>query len=238
MSALGYRELDESANAALTNFHNRTGWEGGRRVPVTHSMMAVYEAIESEDDGEDGEPTFDADGKPIRVPLKITDYDVRQRMAGARGFIRFLLARGPHPTDMLMQLADGCRTLHIEPFNIMTMEEQAGLFGQGKAAVSFRGKLLSREIRLSGMRADKIPGQKSKAASESYREREIAKKRSGNGTNGSHPPSRGYGVTGRPRARQKSFLRQLHVAARKKGRHTKTAKDTEKSGHNNGSKAA
>jgi hypothetical protein len=216
MSALGYRELDESANAALTRFYNRTGWtmgwENGKQVPVTPAV-SFEEAIAGEDDGEDSET--------------VGEYEIRQRMTGARALMRFLLSHGPHPADMLKQLADAGRSMHIEPFNIMTMEEQAGLFGQGKAAVSFRNKVLSREIRLSGMRADKIPGQKSKAASESYREREIAKKRPGNGS---------HGTKGRrPCARQKSFLRQLHVAAGKKRPPTKVTKDTTKT---NGSKAA
>jgi hypothetical protein len=196
VSALGYRELDDSANAALTRFYNRTGWtmgwEGGKQVPVTPAL-SFDEAIAGEDDGEDSET--------------VGEYEVRQRMTGVRGFIRFLQSHGPHPADMLKQLADACRSMHIEPFNIMTMDEQAGLFGQGRAAVSFRNKVLSREIRLSGMRADKIPGQKSKAASESYRSREILKAK-GQKLNGKQ----------RPRARQKSFLRQLHVSPRKKSK--------------------
>jgi hypothetical protein len=191
MSALGYRELEESANAALTRFYNRTGWEmgweNGRQVPV-QPAMTFHEALSAEDDGENSET--------------VGEYELRQRMVGARGLFRFLMAHGPLPSDMLKQLADAGRSMHIPPFNIMTMEEQAGLFGQGKAAVSFRNKVLSREIRLSGMKADKVPGQKSKAASESYRQREIAKK---------DKPHR-------PRSRQKSFLRQLHVAPRRKSK--------------------
>ncbi|MCA1659822.1 MAG: hypothetical protein LC642_04675 [Verrucomicrobiaceae bacterium] len=197
MSTLGYRELDESASAALTRFYNRTGWtmgwENGKQVPVTPAM-SFDEAIAREDDGEDAST--------------VGEYEIRQRMAGARGFIRFLQAKGPHPADMLKQLADACRTMHIEPFCIMTMDEQACLFGQGRAAVSFRGKVLSRELRLSGMHADKIPGQKSKAASESYRKRENAKKKSEVG--GRRSEGR------RPRSRQKSFLRQLHVQPSRK----------------------
>lgn len=180
----GFRELHDSENRALTRFFSRTGWE-----PV-YSDLPFDEMIRAEDDGEDA--------------ATLGEYEIRQRMAGARGFIRFLQARGPHPTQMLMQLADACRGMHIPPFNMMTMDEVAGLFGQGRAAVSFRGKVLSREIRLSGMRADKLPGQKSKAASASYQKREDDKMAAR--LNGKH----------RPVTRQKSFLRQLKVKPRRK----------------------
>lgn len=201
MSAPGWKELDESAHLALTRFHNRTGWENGKQVPIT-----FFEALESESDGEEAAAAVrDLEtGEELEpaVPLPIGDYERRFLMAGARAFARFIIQDGVHPIDMLKQLADACRTMHIAPFHQMTMEEQAMLLGQGRAAVSFRGKVLSREIRLSGMKADKIPGQKSKAASESYRQvRHQQQRLKLNGQ-------------AKPKARQKSFLRQLHVAPR------------------------
>jgi hypothetical protein len=173
----GWRELDGSANDALTRFFNRTNWE-----PV-YSDLPFDEIIASEEDGEDGIPG---------------EYELRQRIAGVRAFFRFMTARGVHPAAMLKQLAAAGRACHVAPFHQMTMGELGQLFSETKAAHSWRCKILSRTIELSGMRGGKLPGQKSKQATESYREI-----RKGN-TN--RKPKKD-----RRRQVQSSFLRKLKV---------------------------
>lgn len=177
MSAVGYQELDDTASAGLTRFFNRTGWE-----PV-HWDKSLAEAVNEEDDGEDSST--------------VGTYEIHQRMTGVRAFLRYITSRGVHPFDMLTHLADACRAMHVEPFQAMTMGEQAMLFAQSRAAVSFRGKLLSKEIELAGMRGSKLPGQKSKESSESYRALRTGKRKE------------------KRRTVQKSFLRRLKVSAGK-----------------------
>jgi len=144
----GFRELDEKANRALTRFYNRTGWE-----PV-YVDLPFDEIIAAESDGEDSAPT---------------EYDIHQRITGIKAFFRFLGAHGPHPAQMLKQMAACGRACHIEPWNKMTMHELGYFYGETAGAHSWRCKGISREISLSGMTGSKLPGQKSQAASESYR---------------------------------------------------------------------
>lgn len=167
--------LDEKASYALERFFDRTGWQ-----PVV-SRMPFQEMLELEADG-----TEEAVG----------EYEVHQRMVGARAFIRFLQSTGVHPSAMLKQLVAAGRALHVEPFSSMTMEESGLLMGETKASHSFRCKYLSKKIKMAGMNGCKLPGQKGEAASEAYR---IVRK----------------GNTNRRkkkvRVRQRSFLRQLKV---------------------------
>ena len=141
--------------------------------------ISFPEYVAAEDDGNDAEAG---------------EYELMQRMIGIKAFFRFLKARGVHPASMLKQLAAAGRACHIEPFNGMTMSEIGMMFGETKAAHSWRCKILSREIELAGMHGTKLPGQKSKEASESYR-----KVRKGNKNRR------------KPAAVQKSFLQKLHV---------------------------
>lgn len=176
MSHSGWREMDASANEALTRYFDRQGgWN-----PVD-SRMPFHEMLEKEDDGQDEAPG---------------DYEFRQRMIGARAFFRFLKARGIHPAQMLKQLAAVGRAMHEEPFSDMTMGEVGMLFSETKAAHSWRCKLLSREIKMAGMKGEKLPGQKGAEASESYRVIRTGAKKEKR----------------KPRACQKSFLRVLKVA--------------------------
>lgn len=144
----GWRELDAAANGALSRFFARTGWE-----PV-ETRMPFDDLLAAEEDGEDGE---------------VGEYELRQRMAGVRAFFKFLMSRGPHPAQMLKMAAAAGRACRVAPFAAMTMAEAGAMFGETPAAHSWRCKLLSREIDLAGMRGSKLPGQKSKEASESYR---------------------------------------------------------------------
>lgn len=180
MSRAGWKELDASANGSLKRFFDRTGWQ-----PV-ESHMPFEDMLEAEDDGEDGKPG---------------EYELRQRMMGVKAFFRFLKARGVHPAAMLKQLVAAGRACHEEPFHSMTMGEAGMLMGEGKAAHSWRCKIISREIELSGQKGTKLPGQKGKDASESYREVRLRKMANGE--------------TKKPVARQCSFLRHLHVGGGK-----------------------
>jgi len=178
MKKAGWRELDASANEAMTRFFDRTGgWNS------TDLRMPFQEMLEAEEDGEEEKPGL---------------YEFRQRMLGVRAFFRFLKAHGVHPAAMLKQLAAAGRACHVEPFSEMTMGELGMLFGETKAAHSWRCKLLSREIVLTGLHGSKLPGQKRAEASEVYRQI-----RKGN-TN-----RKGGKKCGR--LRQQSFLRKLHV---------------------------
>ncbi len=145
----GFREMDANANEALGRFYNREQWE-----PVCMEMP-FSELLRKEDDGTD-EP-------------EIGDYEIRQRVAGVKAFFRFLTAKGAHPAQMLKQMADVGRGMGVEPFAKMTMHEQALMFSETAAAHSWRCKVLSKMIELSGMKGSRLPGQKTKDATASYK---------------------------------------------------------------------
>ena len=185
----GWREVDANSNQSLTRFFTRTGgWEPmDVRMPFT-------EMLEKEDDGED-EPAG--------------DYEIRQRMLGVKVFFDFILSRGATPMDLFRQLAAVGRGLHRPPFNKMTMHEIAMMEGQSAAAHSWRCKVLSGEIELAGMKGSRLPGQKSKAATESYKE---CRKGNNNRKGGKKLDAAKQG----PKGRQGSFLKKLHVQPKPK----------------------
>lgn len=159
-----WKEIDANAHEALSRFHGRTGWE-----PV-ETRMPYAEMIEREDDGLDTAPGA---------------YEFRQRNLGAKALLKFIKARGLHPAWMLKQLVAVGRALHEEPFASLSMAEAGLLMSETKAAHSWRCKLISGEIELAGMKASKLPGQKSKDATESYK-----KCRKGNKNRAGKKPSR------------------------------------------------
>lgn len=148
MHKTSWHELDAAANRGLTRFFNRTQWE-----PV-YLEMPFDDLLRQEDDGHDGQ---------------VTDYEWNQRMVGVKAFFRFLVSRGVHPAGMLKQLAAAGRAMGISPFQDMTMGEIGLMYSETKAAYSWRCKVLSREIELSGMRGSKLAGQKSAEAVQTYR---------------------------------------------------------------------
>ncbi len=174
----GWRELDANANEALTRYFDRVGGWGqvDLRMPFQDMLMA-------EDDGQDEPPG---------------EYELIQRRAAVKAFFRFLKMHGESPAAMLKQLAAAGRACSVEPFSKMTMEEIGRLFSETKAAHSWRCKVLSHEIELSGQRGIQLPGQKKASASEVY-----SRIRQGN-TNRA-------GGKKRRRQRQGSFLKKLHV---------------------------
>lgn len=188
----GYRELDAQANEALTRFYTGSGYE-----PVD-SRLPFHAMLEREEDGTE-EP--------------VGEYEIRQRHIGVKAFFRFLTDRGVHPAAMLKQLAAVGRGIHAAPFHELTMHEVAMLFDETPAAHSYRCKLLSNQIKLSGQKGAKLPGQKSADATESYK---VCRKGNNNRLGGKKAEGRGGDKGTRrggeaPRARQSSFLRTLHV---------------------------
>lgn len=172
----GWREMDKNANEAMKQFHDRTNWQ-----PV-ELRMAFDEMIEREDDGT---------GEPVQ------DYEVGQRKVGARAFVRFVADAGLHPAAMLKQFLVACRAMGIAPFANMTMGEIGLLFSETKAAHSHRCKLLSGEMEHSGIKAARMAGQKTKAATDSYKQC----RKGNNNRKGGKKVAR----------RQESFLRKLHL---------------------------
>ena len=79
-----------------------------------------------------------------------------------RKMMQFLLgdAEEVDQPAMMKRLFVMGRALAIPAFLRLTMGEEALLFGQGKAAVSFRNKLFSGQLKLAGLRGYKLPGQK------------------------------------------------------------------------------
>ncbi len=194
----GWREIDASTHEAQTrHFTHGGGW-----APVSVEMP-FDELLRAEDDGISGGETEGAG-----------EYEFAQRKLGVKVFFDFLLARGCTPMDLFRQLAAIGRGLHRAPFAAMTMHEIAMMEGQSPAAHSWRCKVLSGEIALAGMKGSRLPGQKSKAASESYK---VCRKGNQNRLGGNKlkaaPPAP---ASAPPKRRQSSFLRLLQVPSQTK----------------------
>ena len=96
------------------------------------------------------------------------DYEMMQRVVGVKGLYRYLLAEGNHPLAIMKRLYAAGAAMNIEAFASLTMEERALMFGETKAAVSFRMKKLSGMIERAGMKGSRLPGQKSKDSTANY----------------------------------------------------------------------
>lgn len=155
----GYHDLDAKANDALRRFFDRTGWS-----PVDHAKPGddildkpFLEWLADKNLADDG------------TGEDVGDYEVRQRIMGVRTFFAFVASKGIHPATMLKWLVCIGRGIHAEPFDQLTMHEAGELMGETPAAHSFRCKVLSRQIELSGMKGSRLPGQKTKEATENYK---------------------------------------------------------------------
>jgi len=95
-------------------------------------------------------------------------YEYHQRLVGVKALFRYILAEGNHPLKIMKRLYAAGAGFREEAFSRLTMEERALMFGETKAAVSWRMKALSGLIDLAGMRGTKLPGQKSAAATANY----------------------------------------------------------------------
>lgn len=97
------------------------------------------------------------------------EYEMRQRVLGVRGFLRFIKRRGATPEKIMRELFAAGRAVHDPYFSGLSMTETALMFSETKAAQSWRCKVLSGEIKLGGMNGTRLPGQKSPESSASYR---------------------------------------------------------------------
>lgn len=152
---------------------------------------------------------------------KLSEHDMKQRLLGAVALFDFLQSRGSVPMDFFRQFTAVGRALHREPYSLMTMREIAMMEGQSPASHSWRCKLMSGEIELMGMKGSTLPGQKSKAASEAYKKcrkgnnNRLGGKKAAQKAKRARQGSFLAKLNQKPAAKQKSFLRKLHVPPKK-----------------------
>lgn len=169
--------FEANMNDALRRYYRRAGAEMvDTRMPFERKLNVPFDQwLTAEEDGLDGE---------------VGDYEMRQRVMGARALLRHVKAAGLDMQSIMKQLFSAGRAVHDPFFSALTMTEAAQMFGETKAAHSWRCKVLSGKIELYGMKGSRLPGQKTKGASESYRKaqqgntnrRKKARRRNNNGT--------------------------------------------------------
>lgn len=153
MSNDGEKIHDANMRQALRSHHGRTGY-----VPIVE-YMPWDQLLEVEGDRGNDANTEEDDEREDRMA---------ERRAAIRGFYRYLLAEGDHPLKIMKRLYAVGNGMRIEPFCTMTMEERGLMFGEGKAAVSWRMKKLSGEVEKSGQLGSRMPGQKTKGSTSKY----------------------------------------------------------------------
>lgn len=215
----GWREIDAASTQSMTRFNVRNGFEPtsvdmpfarAMDVPI-HEVGSPAGAAQNGKSAKDGRRlsfTETIGGQFEEGDDEAGAYEIRERMIGVRLFMRFLKARAITPMDLFRQLAAVGRAIHEPPFCEMTMQEASMMEGQSPAAHSWRCKVMSGEIELAGMKGSKLPGQKSKAASDSYREQ---RKGNCNRVGGKKAAAKSL--------RQQSFLRKLKVPPKPKQPH-------------------
>ncbi len=152
----GYRELDAKSNDVLRRFFDRTGWTPVENEKPGDRVLdrAFADWLKEADDGS-GED--------------VGEYEIRQRMLGARTLFAFIASKGIHPATMLKWFVCVGRGIHAEPFHMLTMHEAGDLMDETAAAHSYRCKVLSGDMELKGFKGSRMPGQKTKASSASYK---------------------------------------------------------------------
>jgi hypothetical protein len=156
--------------------------------PLSADEMAeLRETYENPDEFARQASQHELDGEP-------GEYEWRQRILGVKMLFRWILAEGFVPLKIMKRLWAVGRAMNVEPFTQLTMNEQGQMFGETKAAASWRMKVLSGLIKLCGMRGYRLAGQKTDRASEAARKVAMGNTNRANG-----------------HARQSSFLRKLHV---------------------------
>lgn len=154
-------------DAALRKFYARTKTDAA-------VIDLPYDEIER---AEHDDPSLEEPG----------EYEFAQRRCGIKGLFRYLLAEGYHPLKIMKRLFAVGRGMRIEPFAEMTYEEAAMMFGETKAAHSWRMKVLSGMIKMNGMQGTKLPGQKSEAASKRYAKAQMGNTNRADGTKRKKP---------------------------------------------------
>jgi hypothetical protein len=157
--------------------------------------MPFEQMLAAEDDGISG-----GDGG-------IGDYEMQQRVVGVRAFLRWIKTRAgvkpdqlyaPGPVStILRQLFAAGRAMRDPFFSSISFTENGLMFSQTKAAASFRSQLISGFMEEIGFKGIRQPGQKSPLSSQNY----AAVQKGNQNRKG-----------GKPKARQSSFLKQLHTS--------------------------
>lgn len=178
---------DANMHEALRSYYARGGTD---TVEPATIQTPFLELLGKEGDADEGE---------------VGEWEWRQRILGVRAMFRWILAEGFHPLKIMKRLYAIGRALDLEPFNRLTMREQGLMFSETKAAVSWRMKQLSGLIKGLGMNGHRLAGQKTSRASDAARAAAL----------GNHNRANGK-ARRKPAARQKSFLRSLHVKRKPK----------------------
>ncbi len=96
------------------------------------------------------------------------------KRGGARAVVFWLAEQGQNPqgklelTRLLKAVFTLGRAMGLPQFTTLTMQEEALMFGESKAAVSWRLKQVSGMVQATGARGFKLPGQKRETTA--YRE--------------------------------------------------------------------
>lgn len=151
MSAKDGPLLDESNRRRVLESRWAQTYYGG--ISQQMPFDRLFE-LEREDD-----PDLEDVDRELRIKLM---------MEGVKRFFLYIEAEGGHPLKLLKRLYAAGAGLRRDVFARLTMEERALMFGETKAAVSWRMKFLSGVIERSGQLGSRLAGQKTKAASESY----------------------------------------------------------------------
>lgn len=108
------------------------------------------------------------------------------RLEAFRRLLALFFADGPHPGDVMRRVYAFTKALHPELILNMSCEEIGGMFGETKAAVSYRIKqLVNRPISAHSGRSAQLPWQKSSSACAKY-----AARAKGNQNRRNHKPKK------------------------------------------------
>ena len=153
MSRKTWNEIDVNARKGFAAFFTRTQWEPTSTDMPFDALIAAEDAAELVESSEDAEVV-----------------EMRLMAVGARAMFEWLAQKASHPADQMRWLSVLGRALGAEPWATMTMAERAMMDSETTAAHSYRCKLLGKEFALQARARMRIAGQKTEAASESYKE--------------------------------------------------------------------
>jgi hypothetical protein len=156
-------QMAAAMEGGMARFLNRTTPEDGVDLFTPAAAMMAKESLAEmmakESDGDEGEAG---------------EWELRQREAGVRAFVRFLMAGGAHPLRMLRRMITTAVAMRVEPFVSMTYQELGMLTGETKAAFSHQMKVLAGVVASAGGgRCMKLPGEKTASSTPHYREAQI-----------------------------------------------------------------
>lgn len=151
-------EHDARINSTLARVAAKRGFQ--QEAVTTYTPLA---ALLSREEGDDEEA----------MRIKIETFN---------RFIDYCMQNGPHPGAVMRNFYALVHALRPEAALNMTCKEHAMLFGQTKAAHSWRVKqIFTGYLKESGAKAFKAGFQKSEVAVESYRRQRLGKTKRGHG---------------------------------------------------------